>query len=127
MRIKLASANIPVFSREEKTRYSRQIIMPEIGPDGQGKLKGASVLVVGAGGLGVPAAVHLATAGVGRIGLVDGDTVELANLHQQFLYSPDDVGMNKFECGHDRLTKLNANVEVVPHKTRLDSSNAVQV
>jgi sulfur-carrier protein adenylyltransferase/sulfurtransferase len=127
MRNKMASTNIPTFSREEKTRYSRQMIMPEVGPDGQGKLKAASVLVVGAGGLGVPAAVHLATAGVGKIGLVDGDTVELANLHRQFLYSPEDVGMNKVDVAHDRLTKLNANVDVVPHKIRLDSSNALQV
>ncbi len=127
IRYKLASANTAALSREEKTRYSRQIIMPEVGPDGQRKLKAASVLVVGAGGLGVPAAVHLATAGVGRIGLVDGDTVELANLHRQFLYSTEDVGMNKVDVATDRLTKLNANVEVVPHKTRLDSSNAVRV
>jgi molybdopterin/thiamine biosynthesis adenylyltransferase/rhodanese-related sulfurtransferase len=123
----MASVNFPAFSREEKTRYSRQMIMPEVGPDGQGKLKAASVLVVGAGGLGVPAAVHLATAGVGKIGLVDGDTVELANLHRQFLYSPEDIGMNKVDVAHDHLTKLNANVDVVPHKIRLDSSNALQV
>ncbi len=101
--------------------------MPEVGPAGQRKLKASSAVVVGAGGLGVPAAVHLATAGVGMIGLVDGDTIELPNLHRQFLYSERDVGMSKVDIASDRLAKLNPNVEVVPYRLRLDSSNVVQV
>ena len=109
------------------TRYSRQMVMPEVGPEGQKKMKSASVLVVGAGGLGVPAAVHLATAGVGRIGIVDDDAVELQNLHRQFLYSSEDVGTNKVEVARDKLTRMNANVEVTPFKLKLDSTNALKV
>lgn len=101
--------------------------MPEVGPAGQRKLKASSAVVVGAGGLGIPAAVHLTAAGVGRIGLVDGDTVELSNLHRQFLYSARDVGMSKVEVACDRLAKLNSNVEVVPYRVRLDSSNVVRI
>jgi sulfur-carrier protein adenylyltransferase/sulfurtransferase len=101
--------------------------MPEVGMAGQSKLKGASVVIVGVGGLGVPAAVHLATAGVGRIGLVDGDTVELPNLHRQFLYSDEDVGRGKVEVASERLGKLNPNVNIEQHALRLDSSNARKV
>ncbi|MGP8124629.1 MAG: ThiF family adenylyltransferase [Nitrososphaerales archaeon] len=123
----MTSSAYPDLSSEELTRYSRQIIMPEVGPAGQRKLKASSAVVVGAGGLGVPAAVHLATAGVGRIGLVDGDTIELPNLHRQFLYSTRDVGMSKVDIASDRLAKLNPNVEVVPYRLRLDSSNVARV
>ena len=123
----MTSSPFPDLSSEEITRYSRQIIMPEVGPAGQRKLKASSAVVVGAGGLGIPAAVHLTAAGVGRIGLVDGDTVELSNLHRQFLYSARDVGMSKVEVACDRLAKLNSNVEVVPYRVRLDSSNVVRI
>jgi molybdopterin/thiamine biosynthesis adenylyltransferase/rhodanese-related sulfurtransferase len=109
------------------TRYSRQMVIPEVGPEGQKKLKAASVLVVGAGGLGVPAAVNLATAGVGRIGIVDDDAVELQNLHRQFLYSPEDIGVDKVKVASEKLTRLNGNVEVVPYKAKLDSSNAIKI
>ncbi|HZW85781.1 MAG TPA: molybdopterin-synthase adenylyltransferase MoeB [Nitrososphaerales archaeon] len=123
----MSRAQPPTLSREEMTRYSRQMVMPEVGPEGQKKLKSASVLVVGAGGLGVPAAVHLATAGVGRIGIVDDDAVELQNLHRQFLYSSEDVGTNKVEVARDKLTRMNANVQVTPFKLKLDSTNALKV
>jgi len=117
----------PSLSNDEKTRYGRQIIMPEVGPEGQRKLKASSVAIVGAGGLGIPAAVHLVTAGIGRIGLVDGDAIELPNLHRQFLYSAHDVGMSKADVACDRLKRLNPNVDVVPLRTKLDSSNALKI
>jgi adenylyltransferase/sulfurtransferase len=123
----LISSTSSDLSSEEMVRYSRQIAISEIGQVGQRKLKASSAVVVGLGGLGVPAAAHLAMAGVGRIGLVDGDTIELPNLHRQFLYSARDVGMSKADIASDRLTKLNPNVKVVLHKMRLDSSNALQV
>jgi len=123
----LTSPASPDLTREELARYNRQMIMSEIGPVGQRKLKSSSAVIVGAGGLGVPAAVHLATAGVGRIALVDWDTVELPNLHRQFLYSAQDVGMSKVDVASERLTKLNPNVEVIPYRMRLDSSNALRV
>jgi len=103
------------------------MIMPEVGPAGQRKLKASSAVVVGAGGLGVPAAVYLATAGVGKIGLVDGDIIELPNLHRQFLYSAKDVGLSKADTARDRLAKLNPNVQVVPYRLRLDSSNVMRI
>jgi sulfur-carrier protein adenylyltransferase/sulfurtransferase len=109
------------------SRYSRQMILPEVGPEGQKKLKRSSVLIVGAGGLGVPAAVSLATAGVGTIGLVDGDSVELPNLHRQFLYSAEDVGRDKVEVAAERLERLNSNVTVEPYSKHLDSSNALGI
>jgi adenylyltransferase/sulfurtransferase len=123
----LTSSASPDLSIEEMARYSRQMVMSEIGHVGQRKLKASSAIIVGVGGLGVSAAAHLATAGVGRIGLVDGDTIELSNLHRQFLYSAQDVGMSKADIACDRLVKLNPNVEVVPYRMRLDSSNALQV
>ncbi len=101
--------------------------MPEVGHEGQRKLKDSSVLVVGVGGLGVPAAVHLTTAGVGSIGLVDGDTVELPNLHRQFLFSAADIGRSKAQVASERLRTLNPNVSVQAHETRLDSSNAMKI
>jgi len=121
------SSPVPDLSKEEVARYSRQTIMSEIGPVGQRKLKASSAIVVGAGGLGIPAMVHLANAGVGRIGLVDSDTIELPNLHRQFLYSAEDLGMSKVDVARERLARLNPNVEVVPCRERLNSSNALKV
>jgi molybdopterin/thiamine biosynthesis adenylyltransferase len=115
------------FTEDQVRRYARHIILPGIGGEGQRKLMGASVLVIGAGGLGSPAAMYLAAAGVGTIGLVDFDTVELSNLQRQLLHDTDDVGRAKVESAGDRIAGLNPNVEVVAHPVLLSSENAFDV
>jgi sulfur-carrier protein adenylyltransferase/sulfurtransferase len=115
------------FSSGEFARYSRHLIMPEVGLEGQGKLKQASVLIVGAGGLGTPSATYLAAAGVGRIGILDFDVIEKSNLHRQVLYSEADVGKSKAEVARKRLLEINPNVSVEVHRVRLDSSNALEI
>ncbi len=104
-------------------RYARQVIIPEVGPEGQAKLLRSSVLVVGAGGLGSPVLTYLAAAGVGRVGLADADTIEVANLHRQILYSTRDVGKAKADVAADRLAALNPDVTVVAHRVRADADN----
>ena len=116
-----------MFSQDEVRRYARHIILPGIGGEGQEKLGEARVLVVGAGGLGSPAAMYLAAAGIGTIGLVDFDDVELSNLQRQLLHDTDDVGRPKVDSARDRLRALNPNVEVVAHRTMLSSANAFEV
>jgi molybdopterin/thiamine biosynthesis adenylyltransferase/rhodanese-related sulfurtransferase len=108
-------------------RYARHLVLPEIGPAGQEKLRRASVLVVGAGGLGSPVLLYLAAAGVGRLGVVDFDRVDESNLHRQVLYGTSDVGRPKLEAARDRLRDLNPEVEVVLHETQLTSSNALEI
>jgi sulfur-carrier protein adenylyltransferase/sulfurtransferase len=120
-------ADGPDLSSSEMARYSRQMIIPEVGSEGQMKLKSGSALVVGVGGLGAPAATYLAAAGVGRIGLVDRDEVELSNLQRQTLYSQKDVGMLKVTAAADRLREMNPEIKVVRHNVTLDSSNAMEV
>ncbi|HJV05124.1 MAG TPA: HesA/MoeB/ThiF family protein, partial [Actinomycetota bacterium] len=115
------------FTEDQVRRYARHIILPGIGGDGQRKLMESRVLVIGAGGLGSPAAMYLAAAGVGTIGLVDFDRVELSNLQRQLLHDTDDVGRPKVESARDRLLALNPNVEVVVHETLLSSANAFDV
>jgi len=115
------------FSSSEFARYSRHLIMPEVGLEGQRKLKSASVLIVGAGGLGTPSATYLAAAGVGRIGILDYDTIERSNLHRQVLYSEDDVGKSKADVARERLLRVNPNISVEVHKVKLDSSNALEI
>jgi molybdopterin/thiamine biosynthesis adenylyltransferase/rhodanese-related sulfurtransferase/molybdopterin converting factor small subunit len=115
------------FSSGEFARYSRHLIMPEVGLEGQSKLKSASVLIIGAGGLGTPSATYLAAAGVGRIGIVDFDVIERSNLHRQVLYSEQDVGKSKAEIARRRLLEINPNISVEVHKVRLDSSNALEI
>lgn len=115
------------LSSEELQRYSRHLTLPEFGKEGQEKLKNASVLLVGAGGLGSPAATYLAAAGVGRIGLVDFDTVEASNLQRQILYGTSDVGRPKLEAASERLEDLNPHVEVERHEVRLTSDNALDI
>jgi adenylyltransferase/sulfurtransferase len=112
---------------EEFRRYSRHLIMPEVGLKGQLRLKRGRVLLIGAGGLGSPLALYLAAAGVGRIGIVDFDVVDESNLHRQILHGTSDVGRSKLESARDRLREVNPLVEVVPHETRLDSSNALDL
>jgi molybdopterin/thiamine biosynthesis adenylyltransferase/rhodanese-related sulfurtransferase len=115
------------FTREELQRYSRHLIMPEVGLDGQKKLKAARVLCVGAGGLGSPLALYLAAAGVGTLGLVDFDVVDSSNLQRQILHGTKDVGRRKLESAVERLKDVNPNVRVVPHEVRLSSENALDL
>jgi molybdopterin/thiamine biosynthesis adenylyltransferase len=112
------------FSDEEVDRYARQLVLREIGGAGQQALKAASVLIVGAGGLGAPAALYLAAAGVGRLGLADPDTVALSNLQRQILYNGADVGRAKVEAAAERLVGLNAHVAIEPIAARLGPDNA---
>ncbi|HYC90276.1 MAG TPA: molybdopterin-synthase adenylyltransferase MoeB [Thermoanaerobaculia bacterium] len=108
-------------------RYQRQITLPELGPEGQEKLAHGSVLIIGAGGLGSPAATYLAAAGVGRIGLVDFDRVDETNLHRQILYATTDVGREKVEAAGARLRDLNPEVTIETHQARLTSENALEL
>ena len=105
-------------------RYSRQMLLPEVGGAGQARLRAARVLVVGAGGLGSPAALYLAGAGVGTLGLLDSDAVELSNLHRQILHGTKDLERAKAHSGQARLEELNPDVRVVPHRVRLGVENA---
>ena len=115
------------FSEDEVRRYARHIILPGIGADGQRKLAEAKVLVIGAGGLGSPAAMYLAAAGVGTLGLVDFDRVDLSNLHRQLLHDTADVGRPKVDSATERLNELNPNVDVVGYRELLSSANAFEV
>jgi adenylyltransferase/sulfurtransferase len=118
-------ADVGELSAREEFRYHRQMILPGFGSSGQKWLRDSSVLVVGAGGLGSPAAFYLAAAGVGRIGLVDADTVDLSNLHRQIVHDEASVGRPKVESAAATLSRLNPDVEIVPLPLRLDSSNAL--
>lgn len=112
------------LTSEQIERYSRrQILLPQVGGKDQKKLLSARVLIVGAGGLGSPVASYLAGAGVGTIGIVDSDKVELSNLHRQIIYSSDDIGKNKAEVVQSRLQKVNPDVKVIPYVIRLTSEN----
>ena len=115
------------FSREEILRYSRHLIMPEVTLEGQKRLKRAKVLCIGAGGLGSPLTLYLAAAGVGTIGIVDFDTLDLTNLQRQILYSTADVGRPKLEAAKERLTELNPEIEIVTHSLHLSSWNAMDL
>src|SRR6202040_4353663 len=115
------------LSGEETARYSRHLMMPEVTTDGQRRLKAAHVLCIGAGGLGSPAALYLAAAGVGKIGLVDFDNVDLSNLQRQILHGTKDVGRKKLESARDRLRDANPNIDVRLHDCRFTSENAVEL
>jgi len=117
----------PDLTTEEKARYARHILLPDIGIEGQRRLKNAKVLVVGAGGLGSPALLYLAAAGVGTIGIVDDDTVDASNLQRQVIHGTPDVGRPKTESAAEAVARVNPLVEVVRHDLRLDSTNALGV
>src|SRR5205814_4271749 len=112
------------LTKEELQRYSRHLIIPEVTAEGQKRLKAARVLCIGAGGLGSPAALYLAAAGVGKLGLVDFDRVDLTNLQRQILHGTQDVGRSKLASARDRLHQLNPNVEFVPHEEKFTAANA---
>ena len=115
------------LSNEEVLRYSRHLIMPEVGMDGQLKLKQAKVLCIGAGGLGSPLALYLAAAGVGKVGIVDFDVVDYTNLQRQVIHDTSDVGRPKLESARDTIHDINPFVEVVGYETRLSSDNALEI
>jgi sulfur-carrier protein adenylyltransferase/sulfurtransferase len=117
----------PKLSREEVLRYSRHLIMPEVGMDGQLKLKQARVLMIGAGGLGAPLGLYLAAAGVGHLGIVDFDVVDFTNLQRQVTFSTTDVGRPKSEAAKERLAAMNPAIEITTHETRLTSDNALDL
>ncbi len=121
------AANAGTLSPEERLRYARHLLLPEVGRGGQERLRAARVVCVGAGGLGSPLLLYLAAAGVGTIGLVDFDTVEASNLQRQVVYGSRDVGLSKLQAAAARLSDLNPNVRVVPHEVRLSSKNALAI
>jgi sulfur-carrier protein adenylyltransferase/sulfurtransferase len=118
---------LPQLTNDEVKRYSRHLIMPEVGVDGQRKLKAGSVLCIGAGGLGSPAAMYLAAAGVGTIGIVDFDVVDFSNLQRQIIHTTPDVGRSKLASARDRIEAINPHVEVRTYETALSSENALKL
>jgi sulfur-carrier protein adenylyltransferase/sulfurtransferase len=118
---------LPMLAPEDIQRYHRHLIIPEVGSVGQRKLKAAKVLLIGAGGLGSPASLYLAAAGVGTLGLVDFDVVDVSNLQRQILHSTSWIGKSKIESGKSRIGDLNPLVEVIGHEEPLTSENAMRV
>ncbi|MDD5264271.1 MAG: molybdopterin-synthase adenylyltransferase MoeB [Candidatus Bipolaricaulis sp.] len=121
------AASLPALSNDEIRRYSRQIVLPDVGLDGQRRLKQASVLIIGTGGLGSPAALYLAAAGVGRIGIVDHDTVDVSNLHRQIVHGTSAIGARKVVSARDRMHDVNPLVQVDAYDEPLTSGNAVRI
>jgi len=122
-----ATETLPQLTNDEIKRYSRHLIMPEVGVDGQRRLKAGKVLCIGAGGLGSPAAMYLAAAGIGTIGLVDFDVVDFSNLQRQIIHGTPDVGRSKLASAKDRLHALNPHVDIQTYETALSSENALQL
>ncbi len=115
------------LSSEQRERYSRHLLLPEVGTDGQQKLLDAKVLLLGAGGLGSPAALYLAAAGVGTLGIVDSDEVDMSNLQRQVIHSTDRIGVSKVDSAEQTISALNPDVNVVKHEVRLDASNIMEI
>ncbi|HLH68297.1 MAG TPA: molybdopterin-synthase adenylyltransferase MoeB [Candidatus Dormibacteraeota bacterium] len=115
------------FTPDQVQRYARHLILPEVGGAGQRKLLGSSVLLLGAGGLGSPAAMYLAAAGVGRIGILDFDNVDASNLQRQILHGTDDLGRPKVDSAEGTIRSLNPDVEVIKHRVHLNSENALDI
>lgn len=118
---------LPELSSEEILRYSRHLILPEVGLDGQRRLKAAKVLLIGAGGLGSPLGLYLAAAGVGTLGVVDFDVVDVSNLQRQILHGTRDVGRPKLDSARDRIRDVNPHVHVEGYETKLTSANALEI
>src|ERR1700744_5519112 len=118
---------MPSLSNDEIARYSRHLILPEVGLEGQQKLKAAKVLCVGTGGLGSPLAFYLAAAGVGTLGLVDFDVVDSSNLQRQIIHSTKDIGRPKLDSAEEKLKALNPFLNVVKQETMLTSQNALEI
>jgi len=118
---------LPELTPDDLSRYSRHLILPEVGMEGQRKLKAASVLCVGTGGLGSPLAFYLAAAGIGTLGLVDFDVVDASNLQRQIIHSTKDIGRKKLDSAAEKLTALNPALNVVKHETMLSSANALEI
>jgi adenylyltransferase/sulfurtransferase len=118
---------LPTLSNDEIARYSRHLIMPEVGLEGQRKLKAARVLMIGTGGLGAPTGMYLAAAGVGTLGVVDFDVVDASNLQRQIVHGTKDVGRPKIESARDRLNDINPHVKIEAYETRLTSENALEL
>src|SRR2546421_1743809 len=115
------------LSADQRERYSRHLLLPEVGPDGQQKLLGATVLLLGAGGLGSPAALYLAAAGVGTLGIVDNDVVDVSNLQRQVIHSSERIGVSKVDSAEQTIAALNPDVDVVKHDLRLGPENIMEV
>ncbi len=118
---------LPKLTPDEKNRYARHLLLPEIGEAGQQRIKSGSALLVGVGGLGSPVALYLAAAGIGRLGIVDSDIVDESNLPRQVLYTTGDVGMPKVEAAAAHLTRINPHVRVIPFRERFEKSNAARL
>src|SRR5687767_386590 len=116
-----------VLSNDEIRRYSRHLILPEVGLAGQKKICSTSVLCIGAGGLGSPIAMYLAAAGIGKVGLVDFDTVDFSNLQRQIIHHTADVGRPKTESATETIQGINPNTEVIAHNVRITSENAMEI
>lgn len=122
-----AETELPALNKDEYARYSRHLILPEVGLEGQRKLKAARVLMIGTGGLGSPLGLYLAAAGVGRIGIVDFDVVDESNLQRQIIHGTKDVGRPKIESARDRLQDINPNTKIDAYNTHLSSDNALEL
>ena len=122
-----SAAGLPALTHEEIARYSRHLIMPEVGMEGQRKLKAARVLMIGTGGLGAPLGMYLAAAGVGTLGLVDFDVVDESNLQRQIVHGTKDVGRPKIESARDRLQDINPLIKIEAYETKLTSANALEL
>jgi molybdopterin/thiamine biosynthesis adenylyltransferase/rhodanese-related sulfurtransferase len=115
------------LTKEQRDRYSRHLLLPEVGVEGQQKLLDAKVLLLGAGGLGAPAALYLAAAGVGTLGIVDDDEVDLSNLQRQVIHTTDRIGVPKVDSAEETINAINPDVDVVKHPVRLDASNVIEL
>src|SRR5665213_2242983 len=122
-----SSDTLPELTTDDLSRYSRHLILPEVGIDGQRRIKNARVLCVGTGGLGSPLALYLAAAGIGTLGLVDFDVVDASNLQRQIIHSTKDIGRKKLDSAEEKLLALNPALNVVKHETMLTSANALDI
>src|SRR5918911_5333733 len=123
----IVGRELPALSNEEIARYSRHLIMPEVGMEGQRKLKAARVLMIGTGGLGAPLGLYLSAAGVGTLGLVDFDVVDFTNLQRQVIHATQDVGRKKLDSAADKMQAINPHLKIVKHEVALTSENALDI